>query len=1120
MFYSQRLMVRLRNLVTIILLIAGTATSLFAQSNVEKFGQNRIQHRTFKWKYFDTKHFRIFHYDRSGRELARYVSEQVENDIAIIESKIGGQFPQRFNIILYNSYDEYKQTNVGRKFDSQLQDVPAGTVNMVGDKMVVYYTGVHTDLRRQTRSGMASVVMERMVFGETLRQVVRNAILTNLPEWTVTGFISYIVDGWDAKSNSDWKNLMDAYPNATFGRLAEVDPELAGKAFWKYISDTYSEGSMKNLVYSSLERSNINQAVKVSLGMKIKYAFDSTLAFYDDVYARDAKNQSLPDSANALIEIDVPKDGTIIKDIKVSPKGHDVAYVAWKDGEYKIHMQKTLKTQARSTIMTGGKLDYSAPPDPNYPIITWSNTGYKLAILYRAEGKNKLRIYNAIKAQIENYEIPDNRFDRVLGMTFMEDEDRFILSAIKKGKTDLYEFTLRGKRMKNITEDDWDDLQPWYVSGGSRRGILFLSNRPKANLEVPLEVNQLPTGPMNVFFYNTTTKQKELLRMTDVKTGDISQPIQYGTDNYAYLYNDNGINNQYIIKLKNNIDKKDSAYTIAVTNHATNIIAHQYSPVSNQVADVVQEGDKYKIYYKPLKIPADNSSLDLKPTLLKQSETTKKSVVGSTATGLPGAEQTEVQEEPILKKGNAFQTQFENEGKTPKEERKLAQTEEAADESMVDYEDDTDEVDSTYMNMRPKTYRRYFKPDFLSVKLDNSVLFTRYQPADLNGNTFSNPSLGGMVTASLDDLLEDYRFTGGLRIPINFSGMTYFFQFQNHRRRVDWDITYLRQTQLKNRVVTYVDTSSRPFAELQNEQLSKNVTDLVQGSASYPLNKFESIRMTLGLRKDALRFKAQDTLSLAYQLPDNRKYWVTSRAEYVFDNTINPTINIYNGFRFKFYGEYMLRMNGPGGGFYTLGTDFRYYKKIYKNFIWTARFVAAHSAGNQKVLYFVGGVDNWVSPKYSDNTRVRPGEEYAFQTLGTNMRGYEQNSWNGNTYSILSSEFRLPVLTTFMHRPVNSGVLRNLQLVVFGDVGSAWYGLWPKESAVRNDKIYPNPSTSSYFSSDIVVSVEDTKEIFGMGYGAGLRTMILGYFLRFDCAWNIDNHKKKPLAMFSIGTDF
>jgi hypothetical protein len=40
-----------------------------------------------------------------------------------------------------------------------------------------------------------------------------------------------------------------------------------------------------------------------------------------------------------------------------------------------------------------------------------------------------------------------------------------------------------------------------------------------------------------------------------------------------------------------------------------------------------------------------------------------------------------------------------------------------------------------------------------------------------------------------------------------------------------------------------------------------------------------------------------------------------------------------------------------------------------------------------------------------------------------------------------------------------------------------------------------------------------------MGYGAGLRTMLLSYFMRLDAAWNIDG-SRKPIWYFSIGTDF
>lgn len=95
-----------------------------------------------------------------------------------------------------------------------------------------------------------------------------------------------------------------------------------------------------------------------------------------------------------------------------------------------------------------------------------------------------------------------------------------------------------------------------------------------------------------------------------------------------------------------------------------------------------------------------------------------------------------------------------------------------------------------------------------------------------------------------------------------------------------------------------------------------------------------------------------------------------------------------------------------------------------------------------------------------------------------------------------------------------------MQLVAFADVGSGWYGLWPTEANVSNDKIFPKPGTYAFINDPVIVSIDDTKGVFGLGYGAGLRTLMFGYFLRLDCAWNTDNHRKSPLLHFSIGTDF
>jgi len=1094
-----------------------------AQANLEVFGDNRIQYRKFDWKYFDTRHFRIYHYDRAGKQLGRYVSEEAENNIKVIEKKLGGQFPKRFNIILYNNYDEYRQTNIGLKEESQiLENTPAGTVDLVGDKLVVYFTGEHGDLRHQIRAGMARVVMERMIFGDNFKKMVKNALLLNLPAWVTEGYISYLVDGWDTKANTAWKNLLDARPDAGFFELSEQYPELAGKAFWKFVSDQYGDAAVKDLLYTIQLKTSLNKGMKEpeTLNMKIKKAYDSCISFYENVYATDALNQESPDSAKGLITLFVPKDNSTLRNIKVSPNGKDIAYVVWKDGEFTVYQQKTSNEQEASALLEGGRKDLSEQTDPNYPLIAWSNTGYKLAILYKKGSKTCLRIYNSVKAKIENYTIPGNRFDRVLGMTFMEDDDKIVFSAIKKSQTDLYTFTIKGSKMANITNDAWDDIEPSYVSGGSRQGILFLSNRPIPNIDAPIGVNELPTGQMNVFFYNTKTKSTQLMQCTDVKTGHITQPTQYGFDNFAYLYDGNGIQNKYVVVFGRDIHNMDSAYSLPVTNYSENIISHQYNLASDEAADVVQEGDEYHVYFHKLVMPDVNAEQKkLVPGILSREKPEVKHQ--SANTRLPYRMGKYVEEEatkPEIKSGNAFQSEFTDTTTAPTHAVKNPNNIYNANVQTIteDSSSLSEVTDSAYLKMKPANYRLSFKPDNFTVRLDNSILFTQYQSFAANGGVYSNPSLSALATLSINELMEDYRLTAGFQLPTNIDGSTYFLQYQNFRNRLDWGMLYLRNTINQDIPVAYVDNSNHVvYEKLQN---FKTISSMVQGDFSYPFDRVRSLRFHTALRQDKLVQKAQDTLSLSYEVQNATQYWSLSRLEYVFDNTISPVLNIRYGFRYKFYAEYLYGLNNGNKGCYNFGLDFRTYQKLYKNFIWATRLAYAHSDGSQEVVYYLGGVDNWISPKYDyANT---PNGNYGFQSLATSLRGYEQNAANGNNFAVLNTELRLPVLTTFLKRPVQSAILKNLQLVGFVDAGSAWSGFLPSASSSSNtfnfpSAYYPGSGLNNVFLSLTVPNSNGLK----LGYGAGLRTTLLGYFVRCDAAWNIDG-LKKPMITFALGTDF
>ena len=1094
-----------------------------AQSYIETFGQNRIQHRKFEWKYFDTKHFRAYIYDKAGNQLGWQVADEAENNIKVIEKKMGGQFPDRFNIVLYNSYDEFKQTNIGLIDESQISTATiSGTWNLVGDKLVVYHTGKHTDLRRQIQSGMARVVMERMIFGESFKKMAKTALLINLPDWATDGFIGYLVDGWNTEANSEWKRLLDARPKAGFHELSELYPEMAGKAFWKFVADNYGTDKMKNLLGDMQQRTSLNKSMKdkANLGIKVTKAYDSCMVYFKKCYAMDSLNQELPDSARGLISLNVPKStNTIIRDIKVSPRGTEIAYVAWHDGEYTIYSQKTSKDQVQSTLLEGGVKDLAQAIDPNYPLMAWSNAGNKLAILYKKANKTYLRIFNSQKNRIENYVIPPNRFDRVLGMCFMQDDDKLVFSAIKKSQTDLYSFTIKGSKMVNITDDAWDDVEPVFVSGGSRKGILFLSNRPKPNMNVPLGVNELPTGPMNVYFYNTTTQRPELLKCSDITTGHIAQPIQYGPDNFAYLYDGNGIQNKYAVLFARDKHNMDSAYALPVTNYNTSIISHQYNVAVDEVADVIQVKKKYMVYFHKLEMPTDTTpAKHLLPTTLS----IEKPEIPQSVTGVLNIQHDQSKiassspaSTPEIKSGSAFQSEF-TDTVTVKEKKRRKHFDDipaAVENTEADSSTLAVITDSAYVKMKPSRYSANIKTDMFNVRIDNSVLFSQYQPYANNNGQYKSPGLNALTTINMNELLEDHKITAGFQIPVDLASSAYFLQYSNTKRRLDWSVLGLRTQKKENMYLVYPDSlTTQP-----KEQLFKNITNIVQGSINYPFSKVRSFRFSTAVRQDRLVQKAQDYLSLNYELENSDLYWSLSRAEYVFDNTISPILNIRRGTRVKLYGEYMYQMNGTKQSCYNLGFDFRTYRKIYKNSIWATRVAYSHSDGTAEVQYQLGGVDNWIAAQSANNNMASG--NYGFIALATSLRGYKQGARKGNNVAVISTEIRLPVLTTFIKRPIQSAVLKNLQAVAFCDAGSAWRGFMPSAENLDATYVYPSLGTPPVNGNTQVTITVPNSAGLALGYGGGLRTTMFGYFARFDAAWNIDGIKK-PILYFAIGTDF
>src|SRR6266571_4676260 len=143
--------------------VAGLAFLIATQAQVSavEFGKNRVQYQKFKWKYYQTENFNTY-FSQDGLELGKYVAQVAEGELSGIEEFVEYGLQRRANIVIYNNYDEYRQSNIGLGIDWQNT---GGVTKLVNNKMIVYFDGNHQNLRRQIRQGIAKILVDNVLFG-------------------------------------------------------------------------------------------------------------------------------------------------------------------------------------------------------------------------------------------------------------------------------------------------------------------------------------------------------------------------------------------------------------------------------------------------------------------------------------------------------------------------------------------------------------------------------------------------------------------------------------------------------------------------------------------------------------------------------------------------------------------------------------------------------------------------------------------------------------------------------------------------------------------------------------------------------------------------------------------
>lgn len=1166
-------------------LLLGHTSTLFAQNLNAGFGKNRVQYhrQQQEWQYYESPHFITYWYG-DARNIAVTALQMAEYDYDEVQQLLEYQISERIEILVFSDLTDLKQSNIGV---DELFLLKKGETKVSGNKVFVFYDGDHTHLRRSVREGMAGIIINSMLFGGNIQEIVQNSVLLNLPVWYTEGLKSYCGEAWSVERDDELRNLLAHGKYNKFSKLAKNEPILAGHAFWHYIALHFGTGSISNLLYLTRINRGLDAGFRYVMGNGYDRTTEIIFEYYQKRYKEDAKSTK---SATSTIKIPNKKKLPLYQP-KISPDGQRIAWVQNDIGRWKVWV-KNIKTGKRQLMLKGGSRNALQATDYAYPLLSWSMDNKTLAVLYEARDVPKLALIDSDTKKKETKPIAPE-FQRVHSIDFINPVD-LVFSATARGYTDLYIYHTINRQTERLTQDFWDDLDASFVRMDDTRYIIFASNRVLDTLAQERIDTILPLGKTDIFLYNLDTRSPELIRLTNTIYDSERQPVAIDSAHFAWISDKNGIRNRSFAYLENFIAYNTATFflksgaevksldtqkpaewpfekvlsflapidTVRKNIDTLQIDSIHFDPVFKKRA-VHWIASNYNQSIQEIDAVASQSPKMLQ-TFLKGRETifvlNKIDSIAEISEGtvytlykrlflkdagqiLPNVSditridpqdvQNSVKKDTIPP-GWLFQVPEHLKQNSPVINNSSSKDDETV---VVEYpiQKESDLVWNTkILNKKTKyirsqkvgvlrfnpsriiAYRLKFRTDFISTNMDNSLLFDGLDSYAGTPSAFRTPPPGILFKANFKELLENYVIEAGARLPTTFNGSEYYMFLDDKKRRIDRRFALYRRTTVRSVDESQPGGPSRPYQ-------ARNNTVLGQYELKYPFDPFFSIRATGTLRQDKLLTLTSDQATL--ETPDYAEQRAALRLSAVYDNTVDIDVNLKTGSRARFYVEVVKRfafntqpnlsLKFNEGIMTVLNLDARHYRKLDRHSVLALRMSAATTFGSERILYYLGGVDNWIVPRFNNGIPVPQNENFAYETSAAHLRGFQQNIRNGSSFALINSELRIPIFKYFSQKPVLGPFWRNFQLVGFFDAGTAWSGSSPYNGDNPiNILTLQNPPT-------VYLQVKYFRDPVVAGYGAGVRMQLFGLFLRADYAYGIETRKvQSPIFHIALGADF
>lgn len=1105
----------------------------FAQNGSETFGRNRVQYRQFEWKYVSSENFDVYYYDER-RRVATEATQYLEAEFDRITDLIGYPPYLKTKVFLYNSVADLQQSNMGimgRQFHV------GGETEFIKPYVEIAHPGSLEGFKEELILKVSDLMINEMMFGGSLKDMFQNAVLLNLPEWFIEGVSEYAAKGWTAEMDDYVRQLVQTKKLSKTLKLTGPEAALLGQSIWNYIVEKYGKASVANILNYTRVIRNEQKSMYITLGVPFKQFLMDWKKFYSEEQTRINKSYVAPTDSARLSPRH--RKTIIYTTMKISPDGRNIAYAENDRGKYTV-IVKSLENNRETKILSGGNKVYRQTVDTTLPLLSWADS-HTLGVIGVRYGQHIFWLYDLTTRST----IPRtlDRFSNVRSFNFSDNGRLAVMSADMDGQNDLFLISTRRDRTQRLTNDIFDDFDPSFIP--TTNTLVFSSNRTTDSTNTVKRDFTRVTSAYNLFSYNLDTTTNIVARITNTLSRDYSPKAIDGNVIY-YLSDQRGIINLFKFS-------RETGVYAQVTNFQSSIKSFDINYKSRILSVVMTNRLREDIFvYKNFNW---DRQIFTPATRRKEIQQVRSLTERRKKKSTPGISLKQLINERLQQREDTTIS------KRQSQPLDTAKTDVLLDSLMRTIQPDSIRKDPPLDSARVKSGEinvgdYVFEEE--AVKKDTAIVKSQKNEKDLNtddyrfedealpsmkpGDTFLSRYMktresnringpfdyqpkvsyenfeynfvidplrgfGIRLETQMNDILEDFRIHGGIQTAFDWKSGDVFGEIQYLKHRVDFSVRYDRKVIFWN----------------QEDREQKYSWQKIEFGAALPL----SVRTRVALKPFAGftsyvdRGPDQRVTSPPVFLPSQEQFYAGTRAELVYDNSVNTGLNLMEGTRAKLNFIHYEGIQNKNVSFSQISLDVRHYQKIYKEIVLAVRGYTGNFFGNSPKQYVLGGVDNWFgnSTNYEgvkNPLYVKSGynDNLVFTEFATSLRGFDYATLYGSSVAMFNAEFRLPLVRALAGGSVSSSFFRHMQFTAFYDIGTSWTGAPPinSENTLRTVEINSGP---------FLINLKQYLNPWLYSYGFGFRSMMLGYYLKFDYAWPVENYKvQDPRIMVSIGLDF